>query len=231
MPKRKDIDFYKSHIGEKYGKLLITDIIGRNERDRVVARCQCECGNLHDTEIRYLFSKKLRSCGCTRRNYKGIRLRSQERLYTIWFGMKARCYNPNDMNYENYGKRGIKICSEWLQDYSLFRTWAYENGYNDKLTIDRIDVNGDYCPENCRWATWVEQCNNKRQNLKITYHGETHTATEWSRITGIKAQKIMYRYRHNFKLDDVFSKNRLASRGHYEKERELNCDSNVTEVK
>lgn len=218
MPTRKTPDDYKFHIGERYGKLIIVDIVGRNENDRMVAKCQCDCGNVHYSELHCLVSNKLSSCGCSRKMYKGIPLRTQERLYSIWQGMKSRCYNSNDPNYHNYGGRGIQICDEWKNDYAVFRAWALKNGYKDDLTIDRKDVNGNYCPENCRWATWNEQCNNKRDSVKITYNGETHTATEWSRITGIAAQKIAYRYHRNFTLSAVFSQKRLASRGHYEQE-------------
>ena len=229
MPKRKSPEYYFDLIGEKHGKLTIIEIVGRNDKDRMIAKCRCDCGNECIKEIHEVCADKVGSCGCSRQLYKGIKLRTKERLYGIWFGIRERCYNPKEPGYHNYGGRGITVCEEWKNDYSTFRTWALSNGYADDLTIDRINVNGNYEPSNCKWATWVEQCNNKRGNILITYNGETHTATEWSRIVGISPQTIIHRYRRGFHLDIVFSKKRLASRGSYEK-REDDRNSDVTKT-
>lgn len=215
MPKRKEKEYYESHIGERHGKLVIIEICDRNEKDRFVAKCQCDCGNIHYTELHSILADKLASCGCSRKMYKGLPQRHNDRLYCIYYGIKERCYNSKSASYHNYGGRGIKMCDEWYRDYASFREYALANGYAENLTIDRIDVNGDYCPENCRWITWMEQCNNKRENIKITYNDETHTVAEWSRITGLAAQKIAYRFKRGFPLDVVFSQKRLASRGKY----------------
>lgn len=230
MPRRKTIDDYKDKIGERHGKLVIVEILERNERGRYVAKCQCDCGNIHYSELGCVLYDKVGSCGCTRKMYKGIRLRSQERLYRIYHGIRERCYNPKSPSYKNYGDRGIIVCDEWLEDYATFREWALENGYSDGLTIDRIDVNGNYEPSNCRWLNWVDQCNNKRDNFRITYNDETHTASEWSRITGIDKQRIIHRYKRNFPLDVVFSQKRLASRGHYGEREKSNSNSEIAET-
>jgi len=107
------------------------------------------------------------------------------RLYRIWNHIKDRCLNPNSDAFKHYGARNISICSEWKQDISAFYKWAIENGYNDNLTIDRIDNNGNYEPNNCRWVDIKTQANNKRNNHLITYNNETHTLAEWGRITNI----------------------------------------------
>jgi hypothetical protein len=109
--------------------------------------------------------------------------------------MLERCCNINSPKYSNYGERGIIVCDEWLGEYGFvnFYNWAINNGYTDELTIDRINVNGNYCPENCRWATWEEQANNKTNNHLITIGKETHTIAEWSKITGISPQTISTR--------------------------------------
>ena len=103
------------------------------------------------------------------------------RLYTIWCGMKNRCYNKNDSHYPRWGGRGIQICSEWLLDFSNFQQWALHNGYADNLTIDRINNDGNYCPANCRWVTVAEQNNNQRTNRLITYNGRTQNLKQWSK--------------------------------------------------
>ena len=111
---------------------------------------------------------------------------SKTRLYEIWHSMKRRCLDKNLINYKNYGGRGIIVCVEWKDDFKNFYEWAIKNGYKENLSIDRIDVNGNYCPENCRWADSFTQANNKRTNVFIEYKGILHTVAEWSRILDIK---------------------------------------------
>lgn len=110
----------------------------------------------------------------------------KEKLYSVWSNMRNRCNNPNCKDYPYYGGKGVKVCDDW-NDYRAFREWSYANGYieNTGLSIDRKDVDGIYSPENCRWATKVEQMNNMSSNRLITYNGETHTIAEWAAITGI----------------------------------------------
>lgn len=110
---------------------------------------------------------------------------SGQPLYVVWQGMIRRCTYKRHKNFADYGGRGIKVCDEWLHDFKAFHDWAMANGYTEGLTIDRIDVNGDYCPENCRLATMKEQANNRRNNRLLTFRGDTHTLTEWAAITGI----------------------------------------------
>ena len=152
--------------------------------------CECECGNVGKVTVSNLRYGNSKSCGCipkdrmSKLNYKhGGR---NERLYGVWMLMRRRCNDPHMIEYENYGGRGIKVCDDW-NDYAAFREWALKAGYDEtakiqECTIDRIDVNGNYCPENCRWASCVVQQNNRRNNIRIMYNGETHTAAEWNRI-------------------------------------------------
>ena len=107
------------------------------------------------------------------------------RLYSIRKGMLERCNNPNNNHYDRYGGRGIKVCDEWTESYVSFKEWALSSGYEDGLTIDRIDNDKDYCPENCRWASSIIQANNKDNIPKYTYQGETHGISEWARILNI----------------------------------------------
>lgn len=118
---------------------------------------------------------------------------THHRLYACYYRMRHRCENPADSSYERYGGRGIKVCDEWKNDIVSFINWGIENGYKEGLSIDRIDNDGDYSPENCRWADATQQCNNRSTNTFITYNGETHTYAEWSRIVGIKQLTIRHR--------------------------------------
>lgn len=110
---------------------------------------------------------------------------TETRLYRIWCSMKVRCYSKTNPRYKEWGGRGITMCAEWKDSFLAFYKWSVENGYNDELTIDRIDNNGNYEPSNCRWATLKEQANNTRRNHFITFNGETHTISEWSERLGI----------------------------------------------
>lgn len=188
--------------------------------------CRCDCGNEKNVNLNSLLKGMSNSCGCWRReyisnkNYKhghAVRNATKERLYNIWIGMRRRCLDEKDKGYHNYGERGITICPEWVDDYDTFRTWAYNNGYEDSLTIDRIDNDKGYSPNNCRWVNMQVQSNNTRFNHHITYHGETHTIAEWGRIFGISANIIGQRLKKGFPLEKVFFNGNLR----YYKESEV----------
>ena len=129
----------------------------------------------------------------------------RERLYNIWLHMKDRCNNPNFKSYHNYGGRGISVCEEWANSYQNFREWSLENGYSDELTIDRIDVNGNYSPSNCRWLTRQEQSYNKRTNKIITYRDRTQTLTEWADELHINRNTLLYRIRRGWTVERALS--------------------------
>jgi hypothetical protein len=118
---------------------------------------------------------------------------SKTRLYRIWCGMKARCYYPKSIGYKNYMGKGIVVCDEWKNDYVQFRDWSLANGYNEKMTLDRIDSKGNYEPSNCRWTTYKEQANNTSRSVRISYKGNTHTISEWADIVGINASCLRQR--------------------------------------
>ena len=117
------------------------------------------------------------------------------RIYRIYENMKQRCYNPNNEKYKNYGGRGIKICDEWLNDFMSFYTWGMENGYADNLSIDRIDVNGDYCPENCRFANEKVQSRNRQNNVYVDYEGRKMTLAEAAERTKINYMVLQTRHK------------------------------------
>lgn len=190
MPKLIDL------TGQRFGRLTIVERaenIGRTTR----WRCVCDCGNETVARQPDLRSGRTRSCGCLFSEQLAERNAthnlSKTRLCNIWRSMKDRCYNPNCQAFKNYGGRGIEVCKEWRCDLKAFYDWAISNGYDDSLTIDRIDVNGNYEPSNCRWADKTVQANNTRANHLLEYGGETMTIADWSRRTGIKQHTILRR--------------------------------------
>ena len=129
--------------------------------------------------------------------------KTSKRLYSILSGMKSRCFSKNNPNFNHYGGRGITICQEWIDDFMSFYDWALENGYQDNLTIDRIDVNGGYEPNNCRWLTMEAQLRNTRRNHFVEINGESRTIAEWARIYGISPQTINSRIRKGVSEQDA----------------------------
>lgn len=123
------------------------------------------------------------------------------RLYNIWLNMKQRCSNPKASHYEYYGGKGVSVCEEWKKSFSTFRDWALSNGYEDGLTIDRIKSDKDYCPENCRWVTHLKQMSNTTRNVMLTYQGETHSLSEWSRIVGVPYGTLKSRLRYGWSVE------------------------------
>ena len=165
MSKVKDL------TGQTFGRLKVLERAGSNKYGRALWLCKCDCGKITVKTGKLLLNGHCKSCGCGEyenrvNNVTSHRL-SNIRLYTKWQGMKQRCYYPKHKDYHNYGGRGIKICKAWLNDFVNFYKWALDNGYRDDLTIDRIDVDGDYTPNNCRWATWREQRLNQRPRKRV----------------------------------------------------------------
>lgn len=126
----------------------------------------------------------------------------QTRLYGIWNGMLQRCYNPNRPKYKDYGARGIGVCDDWRHNFTAFYDWAMANGYNDRLTIDRINNDKDYEPSNCRWVTNAVQANNKSTSKYITYKGETKTVAEWAKEKNINTSTLWLRlFKSNWSIE------------------------------
>ncbi len=182
--------------GKRVGNLTVVQRAENDKFGNTRWICRCDCGK---TVIRHghnLRDGKSLDCGCglprrmsviaTKHGGKGTR------LYSIWIDMNRRCNDPKAPHYENYGGRGIRVCVAW-SDFAVFREWANDNGYDDRLTIDRIDNNEGYSPENCRWTTIKTQENNRRNNTLLTLNKETRTLSQWAEITGIHRATISRR--------------------------------------
>lgn len=189
--------------GQRFGALTVLnraeDYVFKSGRKERMWSCKCDCGNIVTVFGSNLKKKNTTSCGCIKKEYmkkeKTKHGLTDSRLYYIYSHMKSRCCNKNNKNFENYGGRGIQVCEEWLGENGFlnFYEWAMNNGYSEHLTIDRIDVNGNYEPSNCRWADLVTQENNRTNNRMITYDGQTMTMAMWAKKLGINYKTLANR--------------------------------------
>lgn len=178
-------------IGQKFNRLTVIGIVRDRDvssRSRIRWKLRCDCGKEIVTTPFLVASGDQKSCGCLSAELARNRMtkhgESHTRLFNIWANMRDRCNNAKNKRYDRYGGRGISVCKEWENDYISFANWARENGYKDDLTIDRIDVNGNYEPSNCRWANMKTQQRNRSNNHMVTIDGETKALAEWCEIYG-----------------------------------------------
>lgn len=214
-PSKKNLE------GQRFGKLTVIRFLEPNEREHPHREwlCQCDCGNQCQVGGNKLISGATTSCGCRvverignlNRKYQ----HTNKRLYSVWQSVLSRCYAPNSREYANYGGRGIDVCPAWRDPntgFDVFYDWAVKSGYDfdakhGACTIDRIDVNAGYSPDNCRWISNTEQQNNKRGNILLEYRGEIHTMAEWSDMLGVPYSTLRYHIQQKHRtLDDVVHK-------------------------
>lgn len=200
---------YTDLSGQKFNRLTVIQLDHKKQQYNKQGKpngsiyyylCRCDCGKEVVVCASSLTRGTTKSCGClTHEKIIEFNKRTKvkhgfrkTRLYREWQSMKGRCAYPSVNGYERYGGRGITVCDEWKNSFESFKNWALSNGYTDELSLDRIDVNGNYCPKNCRWATDIEQRRNTRSNHVVTYHGETHCLAEWAEILGV-SKNILYK--------------------------------------
>jgi predicted DNA-binding protein YlxM (UPF0122 family) len=226
MPKFIDL------TGQRFGRLIVLER-AKNRAGRVAWLCHCDCGNKKITTTKCLRNGTTRSCGCFQldriKETNTLHNRKPERLYQSWQDMKKRCLNKNSKHYKNYGGRGIIICDEWMHNFIAFRDWALSNGYADNLTLDRIDNNRGYEPNNCKWSTKREQNRNKRNN--VIYNGKSlrYAAEEHN----ISWKALYSRVKRGMPVKDALTKPVKKFIKHGYKQEELKeiakqCDISIT---
>lgn len=200
--------------GERFGRLVAVrreeNKVSQNGKIRSRWLCKCDCGNEKIVLLDDLKSGRTKSCGClsdeNRRRVNTKHGMTGTRIYAEWLSMKARCYNKETKSYSRYGGRGISVCKEWKDDFMAFHDWAVCNGYNDDLTIERKDVNGNYCPENCCWITAKEQARNRRTTLKIKDEkGNEKYAMDIAKENGIRMSVVIARKNRGWNLNDALN--------------------------
>lgn len=202
--------------GQRFGKLTVVRFVKFNRWNAAVYLCRCDCGCEKIILGASLRSGNTKSCGClsTRKDGKnnfdryhvlnpGDSRPRNRRLHSIWLGMRYRCNSTHSEVYKDYGGRGICVCSEW-DDFYTFQEWALANGYSDGKSIDRIDNDGNYSPENCRWVDMKIQGSNRRNSRYFTFRGETLTISEWSRRTGIEWNTLNDRIKKGLPPEEIF---------------------------
>lgn len=199
--KQKKGNGFEDLTGQKFNRLTVLGLSAKKSGRKSYWVCQCECGNKKTVRSDVLKRGQTQSCGCLRDEKSAINViknhkhkQSGTRLYHEWQHIKYRCNNPNSKNYSRYGGRGIKICEEWNNSFETFRDWALTNGYSDNLTIDRIDVNGNYEPSNCQWIVLAEQMHNRTTTIWVTHEGKTQNLTQWADELGFNRGTLNSRY-------------------------------------
>ena len=195
-------------IGKKFGRLTVES--GPIHKSRRYWLCKCDCGNEKLILVRQdlLYGGLIKSCGCYHRETTSKISKthgmSGTRIYRIWRGMRNRCENQNIPQYRDWGGREIIVCEEWKTDFNKFYEWVMSNGYSENLSIDRIDNDGDYCPENCRWTTSKEQALNRKSNSFITHNGVTKHISEWDKDIGSKKSgRVRARLNAGWSIEDA----------------------------
>jgi len=205
--------------GLKFNRLTIVNYSLTDKWRQRNWNCICDCGNLIIASTANLKSSNTKSCGCLQKEKAAIsgansatthglsktKDGKKTRLFRIWMGIKTRCYNPNVKEYKNYGGRGITMCDEWKNDFKSFHDWAIAKGYSELLTIDRIENNKDYYPENCKWSTDKDQTRNRRSSRFLELNGESKVMSEWAELYGLTDQCLFQRLKKGWSVEKAIT--------------------------
>lgn len=196
---------FKDLTGQQFGQFTVINVsrkVQSGKRERYYWNCKCECGNFKEVRTDCLTSGTVQSCGCLKKAQDRINLTkfhrhklSNTNLWHVYYSMRRRCYHPDDSHYSNYGGRGIAICDEWKDSFDNFIKWAFNNGYEEGLQIDRIDNNGNYEPHNCRWVSLKSNCRNRGSNVLVEYQGQWITIAELAEILNKPYRTVYHKYR------------------------------------
>lgn len=196
--------------GQKFGRWTVLEKSDKRSNGQYWL-CKCDCGTIKEVSQTSLRNGRSTSCGCYHREEaKSIGERSKKHgdfgthLYGVWAGMKRRCFNKNAKFYDDYGGRGITVCDEWLE-YIPFKEWALSTGYHEGVSLERKNVNGDYCPDNCEWIPLSQQNDNKRNTIYIEYEGLCYTLKDIAEATGLKLRTIKGRYERGWTPEQIFN--------------------------
>ena len=200
-------------IGEIFGNLKVLSIVGKDNKNRKRVECECVCGVIKSYDYYKVRTGHTKSCGCKRNEYIAIARTTHNgrftTLYKKWCSMKRRCLNSNEKCFKNYGGRGIKICNEWLQ-FENFENWAKNNGYKEELTLERINVDEGYNPNNCKWITSKEQARNKQNTVYLIYKNEVLPMQEIAEIEKMNNKTLSTRYYRFIKRNPNIKKENVS---------------------
>lgn len=205
------------YTGQRINYLTVVRFIPANEREGYSINkdtrrwlCKCDCGKYVRVRSDQLKDRRINSCGCMAGKLSGDKHKKHgmknTRLYRIWHGMKCRCNNQSSKDFGRYGGRGVSVCSEWANDFSCFYNWAIANGYNETLSLDRKDNEKGYCPENCRWINNKWQCRNRRDNVYVTYKGDSKTIAELCDLLNFDRALAYHRHSRGWTGEEIFEK-------------------------
>lgn len=200
--------------GMRFGRLTVLRQTESDKKGNARWLCKCDCGQ-EKIVLGYSLKSRTRSCGCIQKEVTSKRAKKHglydTHIYNTWRRMKERCKNPNNKSFKDYGGRGIMIHPDW-EEFLCFYDWSNENGYKEGLSIERINVNGNYEPSNCKWIPLDQQRDNKRDTVYIEINGETRIIKEWAQLSGVKESTIRWRYSNGIRGGNLLIKGRLPYR-------------------